>query len=148
MTPSKFNIRAYMILLHEGKILIADERIKGSSYIKLPGGGLEFGEGPRDCILREAQEELGQEVEVLHHVHTTEMFVQSKFYPTDQVVAIYYQVQLKEDPTFRVSEEKHDFQGTGEDEESFRWVDWDDLKTNDLSFETDRAVIRQLKMED
>jgi ADP-ribose pyrophosphatase YjhB (NUDIX family) len=129
-------------------ILLSDERIKGGCYTKLPGGGLEYGEGPRDCALREAREELGQEVEIIRHLHTTEEFVQSAFYAHDQVVAIYFEAKLKEPARFRTSAELHSYEGNGEDEESFRWAEWSSLQTSDFSFDTDRALIRKLKDEE
>lgn len=148
MTPSRFNIRVYLVIRMNGKLLLSDERIKGGHYVKLPGGGLEYGEGPIDCAKREALEELGQEVEIKRHLHTTEEFVQSAFYEDDQVIAIYYEAEFKESPKFWVSEEHHDYVGNGEDEESFRWVDWDSLEESHMSFPTDQALIRKLKREE
>ena len=57
---ANFNIRVYGILINDKKqILVADEYIRGGLYTKFPGGGLEFGEGTRDCLKRELKEELG-----------------------------------------------------------------------------------------
>lgn len=145
MTPSRFNIRVYLVIRMNGKILLSDERIKGGYYVKLPGGGLEFGEGILECAQREALEELGQEVEIKRHLHTTEEFVQSAFYKHDQVIAIYYEAEFKGRPKFRVSEELHNYKGNGEDEESFRWVEWDSLQETHMSFPTDQVLIRKLK---
>ena len=57
----QFNIRVYGILINEqNQVLVSDELIRGNYYTKFPGGGLEFGEGTRDCLVREFKEELGQ----------------------------------------------------------------------------------------
>ena len=54
-----FNIRVYGILINDKKqVLVSDEFIRGSYYTKFPGGGLEFGEGTRDCLKREFKEEM------------------------------------------------------------------------------------------
>jgi 8-oxo-dGTP pyrophosphatase MutT (NUDIX family) len=54
-----FNIRVYGILVNEEKkVLVSDELIRGSYITKFPGGGLEFGEGTRDCLQREFMEEM------------------------------------------------------------------------------------------
>ena len=46
-----FNVRVYGILLWpEQGLLVSDEFIKGQYITKLPGGGLEIGEGTRDCL--------------------------------------------------------------------------------------------------
>ena len=48
-----FNIRVYGILINEQhQLLVSDEYIRGNYYTKFPGGGLEFGEGTRDCLVR------------------------------------------------------------------------------------------------
>jgi hypothetical protein len=47
----RFNLRVYGIVINDKKqILVADEYIRGGFYTKFPGGGLEFGEGTRDCL--------------------------------------------------------------------------------------------------
>ena len=53
-----FNVRVYGVLLDEEKrLLVSDEFIRGQYITKLPGGGLEIGEGTRDCLQREFKEE-------------------------------------------------------------------------------------------
>ena len=49
-----FNVRVYGVLLDDEKrLLVSDEFIRGQYITKLPGGGLEIGEGTRDCLQRE-----------------------------------------------------------------------------------------------
>ena len=49
-----FNIRVYGVLVNENRqVLVSDELIRGKYYTKFPGGGLEYGEGTRDCLRRE-----------------------------------------------------------------------------------------------
>ena len=53
-----FNLRVYGILINEqNQLLVSDEYIRGMKITKFPGGGLEFGEGTRDCLKREFLEE-------------------------------------------------------------------------------------------
>ena len=55
-----FTIRVYGILVNQEKqVLVSDEKIRGEYYTKFPGGGMEFGEGTRDCLKREFMEENG-----------------------------------------------------------------------------------------
>ena len=64
-----FNIRVYGILINEMKqVLVSDELIRGSYITKFPGGGLESGEGTRDCLKREFLEEMDLKVEVGDHL--------------------------------------------------------------------------------
>ncbi|MCH5686994.1 NUDIX domain-containing protein [Niabella sp. W65] len=57
-------------------MLVSDERIyyNNLEVTKFPGGGLELGEGTRDCIIRECKEEIGVDVEVADHIYTTDFF--------------------------------------------------------------------------
>mgnify|MGYP001585118814 CR=1 FL=1 len=87
-----FNIRVYGVLLQEDKILVSHENIDGFKMIKLPGGGLEFGEGAKDCIVREYKEELDLDISVVQLLHCTEGFVKSAFRKNEQVMAIHYLV--------------------------------------------------------
>ena len=59
-----FSIRVYGILINEQRqVLVSDELIHGMKITNFPGGGLEPGEGTRDCLKREFMEETGQPVD-------------------------------------------------------------------------------------
>src|SRR6187402_3438479 len=85
------SVRVYGILINEDKqVLVSDEYIRGAYYTKFPGGGLEFGEGTRDCLKREFMEEMNLEVAIGDHIYTTDFFQLSAFNPGDQIISIYY----------------------------------------------------------
>jgi len=89
----RFNVRVYGILINEHQhVLVADELIRGKEFTKFPGGGLEFGEGPRSCLLREFKEETGVIVSVREHLYTTDVFLASAFDDDSQIISIYYMV--------------------------------------------------------
>jgi 8-oxo-dGTP diphosphatase len=70
-----FNIRVYGILMNElQQILLSDELINNKHYTKFPGGGLEFGEGTINCLIREFKEETDLTVEIEKHLYTTEPY--------------------------------------------------------------------------
>src|SRR3982750_4232419 len=95
-----FNIRVYGILVNDkNQVLVSDEYIRGNYYTKFPGGGLEFGEGTRDCLAREFMEEMNLKVEVGEHLYTTDFFQMSAFNPKFQIVSIYYYVTALEEIT-------------------------------------------------
>ena len=53
-----FNVRVYGLLIdNKDRLLVSDEFIRGAYITKLPGGGLEIGEGTRDGLAREFLEE-------------------------------------------------------------------------------------------
>lgn len=89
--PAKWNIRAYGIWIDNGRLLVNEELIRGRRVIKLPGGGVDLGEGIIDGLKREWMEELGLEIDVLQHFYTTDFFQQSAF-DDSQVISVYYLV--------------------------------------------------------
>jgi 8-oxo-dGTP diphosphatase len=149
----RFNIRVYGILINERKqVLVSDELIRGKCYTKFPGGGLEFGEGTRDCLKREFMEELNLRVEVQDHLYTTDIFQESAFRPGDQIISIYYYVSPLEDIKARLSDVPFDFDESqmaiykeNNEIETFRFIDWDKLSEEMLTLPIDKIVCRLLK---
>ena len=85
------SIRVYGILLNDARqVLVSDEFIRGSYYTKFPGGGLEIGEGTRDCLKREFMEEMNLKVETGEHIYTTDIYQKSAFDTAHQILSIYY----------------------------------------------------------
>jgi ADP-ribose pyrophosphatase YjhB (NUDIX family) len=141
-----FNIRVYGILLNErAEILLSDEYVLDRKMTKFPGGGLHFGEGPEDCMKREALEEFGQEIEIVGHYYTTGFFQRALFYKDHQLISIYYLIKLRESPKFRISDRPFDFPSLVNGSQSFRWADLYSLREEELSFPIDRLVLAMLK---
>lgn len=149
----KFNVRVYGVLINERKqVLVADEIIRGAYFTKFPGGGLEFGEGTRDCLRREFLEEMNLKVEVAEHLYTTDYFQVSAFNPDHQILSIYYRVKPLEDISVRLSTTAFDFDESQmsiykqqNETESFRFIDWDDLSEESVTLPIDKLVVRMLK---
>ena len=135
----KFNVRVYGILIQKEALLVSDEYIKGNKITKLPGGGLEFGEGTRECLAREFKEELDLEVEVGEHFYTTDFYVSSSFDTNSQVISIYYVVTPKSAMNFKISTTAHNYENK-EGAQSLRWIKMADLKDSDFTLIIDRRV--------
>ena len=140
-----FNLRVYALIIYDGHILLSDEFVHDMKMTKFPGGGLYFGEGPADCLKREAIEEFGQEIEIVEHYYTTHFFQQALFYEDQQLISIYYLARFPEAPQFRISEKPFDFHELINESQSFRWARITELSENDLSFPVDRFVFGMLK---
>jgi ADP-ribose pyrophosphatase YjhB (NUDIX family) len=140
-----FNLRVYALIIHDGHILLSDEFMHDMKMTKFPGGGLNFGEGPIDCLKREAIEEFGQEIEIVGHYYTTHFFQQALFYEDQQLISIYYLARFPEVPRFRISDKPYDFPALINESQSFRWASISELSENDLSFPVDRFVFGLLK---
>ena len=141
-----FTIRVYGLITNEKKqVLLSDEYMLDQRMTKFPGGGLQFGEGPADCIKREAMEEFGQEIEILEHFYTTHFFQKALFYPHHQLISIYYRVRFPEPLRFKISNNPYDFPERINGSQSFRWADITLLQEEELSFPVDRYVLGLLK---
>ena len=141
---NKFNIRVYGIWQKGNKILVSHENIDGFEMLKLPGGGLEFGEGPQDCVVREFAEELGVNVVVQGLLDTTENFVQSAFRKNEQVIAIHYRVRCDEE-----IKSYNTIQATNvglQNIHHFEWRELDNELMAQFTFEMDRAALRKLSI--
>lgn len=146
-----FNIRVYGILFDSRKrILVSDEFIRGGYFTKLPGGGLELGEGTRDCLKREFLEETGLEVNIGDHIYTTDFFQISAFNNKDQIISIYYRVHATEPIDLLTKTSPFDFapeqivDPNGESE-VFRWIEWAELNESVMSLPIDKVVVKMLK---
>lgn len=148
-----FNLRVYGILINDQKqVLVSDEFIRGNYYTKFPGGGLEFGEGTRDCLKREFMEEMQLNVEIGDHIYTTDFFQISAFSPEHQIISIYYfahpteaiKVPLRQQP-FQFDEKQLEvYKNTGETE-TFRFIDWDQFSEESVTLPIDKVVARLVK---
>ncbi|OLY92654.1 NUDIX domain-containing protein [Cnuella takakiae] len=148
----QLNLRVYGILINEqNQLLVTDELIRGMRITKFPGGGLEFGEGTRNCLAREFMEEMNLKVEVLEHLYTTDFFQESAFRPGDQIISIYYKVRALEPIKVRISTTPFDFDADQmklyeerRETESFRFIDWAELSDECLTLPIDKLVVRQI----
>lgn len=143
---TNFVIRVYGLVINDKKeVLLTDEYQLDTKMTKFPGGGLKFGEGPIDCIKREAMEEFGQEIEVIDHFYTTDYFQEALFHKHHQLISIYYRIRFKEKIRFRISEKTFDFPEMKNGMQSFRWKTISELTEDDVSFPIDKMVVRLLK---
>ncbi len=149
----RFNIRVYGILINEHKqVLVSDEIIRGNYFTKFPGGGLEYGEGTRDCLKREFMEEMNLAVEVGDHLYTTDFFQHSAFHPGHQIISIYYLVKALEPISARLSDTAFDFDEAQmsiyhqqEEIETFRFINWEELTEESVSLPIDKRVVKLIR---
>lgn len=148
-----FNLRVYGILINEHKqVLVSDELIRGSYITKFPGGGLEFGEGTRDCLKREFLEEMNLQVEVGEHIYTTDYFQLSAFNPEQQIISIYYFAKALEEiktplrkKSFDFDEQQMKVYEATKETETFRLVDWNNFSAESVTLPIDKTVASILK---
>ena len=150
-----FTIRVYGLLINETQqVLVSDEHIRGNYYTKFPGGGLELGEGTRDCLAREFMEEMNLRIEVGQHLYTTDFYQMSAFNPSDQIIAIYYLVKALEPIRVPLRTKPFDFDKEQEtaymskkEIETFRFINWNDFSADSVTLPIDKIVADQVKKE-
>lgn len=148
-----FNIRVYGILINEHKqILVSDEYIRDNYYTKFPGGGLEFGEGTRECLQREFMEEINLRVSVGEHIYTTDFFQLSAFNPSHQIVSIYYIVHPLEEIKATIKTIPFDFDKDqlsayepSKQIETIRFIGWGEFTEESVTLPIDKIVAKMVK---
>lgn len=148
-----FNLRVYGILINEKKqVLVSDELIRGSYITKFPGGGLEFGEGTRNCLQREFMEEMNLKVKIGNHIYTTDYYQLSAFNPSHQIISIYYFVKALEEINIPLRNKPFDFDEqqmkvyeATKETETFRFIDWNDFSTESVTLPIDKIVAALIK---
>jgi ADP-ribose pyrophosphatase YjhB (NUDIX family) len=148
-----FNLRVYGILINDKKqVLVSDEFIRGGYYTKFPGGGLELGEGTKDCLRREFKEEMNLNVEVGEHIYTTDHYQKSAFNPDHQIISIYYFVTPLEPISVPLKLKEFDFDDGQlkiyeelKEIETFRFIDWNLFSSDSVTLPIDKIVAGIIK---
>lgn len=136
MKPSKISVRVYGIYINKNRILALLEKYENDEFIKLPGGGLEYGESILECLYRELKEELGITIKNHQHFYTQEDFIISKFDKEIQILTIYYLVDIEEkDEIIPLTA-------------SIKKVEWIDLNSeiNPFPLPVDKLIFEKLKI--
>jgi 8-oxo-dGTP diphosphatase len=145
-------IRVYGILINDQQqILVSDELIRGMKITKFCGGGLEEGEGTRDCLAREFMEEMNLKVEVGEHIYTTDFFQPSAFREGDQIMSIYYKVKPLEPITaplrsipFDFDEREMKIYEQEKEIETFRFIPKQEFTEDCLTLPIDKIVVKMI----
>ena len=147
---SHITVRVYGILIDPiHGLLVSDEFIRGDYFTKLPGGGLEFGEGTCDCLVREFKEETGLDVTIGEHIYTTDFYQPSAFRAGDQILSIYYRVNPISLAPLKTRVNAFDFKPeeiadkNGQAEHT-RWIALNDLSEGAMSLPIDKIVINKI----
>lgn len=136
----RINLRAYAIIQYKDSVLLSDEFRIGKRMTKFPGGGHEWGEGLVETVKRECLEELNQEPVSVEHFYTTDFFVASAFRADDQLVSIYYNVQLPHPEAIQVAERPFAFEEEIDGAQAFRWVKRSELSSDMFTYPIDQHV--------
>ncbi len=139
-----FNIRVYGLVINDREeLLVTDEFRAGMKMTKLPGGGLNWGEGIHDCLKREFKEELNCSIDILEHFYTTDFFQISAFNNEHQLISIYYKVKITTPLLIPISNKIADLKEI-EGAQTFRWMPLKELDENKFTFPIDKKIAQML----
>jgi len=136
----EFKPRVYGILEWQGVILVSHESYLDNSFCKLPGGGMELGESPSQCLCRELREELGVEPSTMEQCGVSDVLVQNRFNPSQQVIGVYYRFSVSKMDLEHINRHLHTTFSQGALRHIKReWILKEKL-VDSLSFEMDRNM--------
>ncbi len=135
-----FTIRVYGVLIHEDKLLVAEEKWFDMYMLKLPGGGLEYGESPQDCLKREFMEECNIALADAELYYIPKKFIPARFYENIQVVPLYYRVSSIEIAKIRSTNKFSSEETMKNGDINLIWVDTHDIDNTFFSFPGDREM--------
>ncbi|WKW45818.1 NUDIX hydrolase [Myroides sp. JBRI-B21084] len=129
-----FNIRVYALCVVDNQILTITESFANKIITKMPGGGLEFGEGIVDCLKREFKEELNLDILVEEPFYIQENFVNSLANDQKQLVVLYFKATILNIHQLKILEPK------------IKQVQWlSILDKNPFSLPLDQIVFNKLQ---
>ena len=139
---SRFNLRSYGIIIKDNKLLVSKEYYESVDklFLKLPGGGVELSESPKEALLRELQEELNINAETGDVLHIGEKSYQSMF-DKSWVVCIYWKVLHWDRKIITNQKIDHD---KNKGWQILQWVDLEELKIKDFTFCSDQEVVEKI----
>lgn len=134
----KYNLRVYGIIINSNnEVLVSDERRYGVSMTKFPGGGLNWGEGHKETLVREIKEEMNLDAEIGEFFYVNDFFQSSAYREEDQLFSFYYRVLKVDFDAIPISNHSYPLSEEGE---KFRWVSISKLSEEMFTFPIDKVV--------
>ena len=136
--------RVYGFLINSAnQVLVSIERFKGIPIIKFPGGGVEWGEGLLEALVREFKEELEISIRVKKNIYFNDFPVESAIDKRYQVQAFFYEVEPLEPIRFSTV---LSLEPPEENTENFIWVDLKNLSEELFTYKIEKEAAKALKL--
>lgn len=136
----KLNIRAAVIIEHEGKILT--HRNFNSDHYALLGGRVEIGESSAETVKREVKEETGKEIEITGYITTIENFFELKGEKYHEIMFV-HKAEFKNKDDQKITETMKNIEG--KDYLQYEWLDINKLENYPLKPEAIKTIVKEGK---
>ena len=136
----KLNVRASGVIIHNNKILV--HKNLNSNHYALIGGRVEIGEDSATTVKREAQEELGKEVETTGYVSTIENFFEMKGRKYHEILFI-HKAEFINDEDKKIEYTLKNMEG--KEHLQYEWLDLDKLDEYPLVPKTVKDILKENK---
>ncbi|MCO4781812.1 MAG: NUDIX domain-containing protein [Candidatus Cloacimonetes bacterium] len=140
-----FNPRSYGLLIKDQCLLVSTEFYEntGRTFTKLPGGGLEIGEGPAEALERELLEELDIKASV-GEIYAVNPKASQSVFDGSSVLSFYWRIDSWQGLIETGDKISHDIQSGWQ---VLNWVCFKELDPKSFSFESDQLVVEKLLLE-
>lgn len=136
----KLNVRAAGVIIHNNKLLV--HKNLNSNHYALIGGRVEIGEDSATTVKREAQEELGKEVETTGYVSTIENFFEMKDRKYHEILFI-HKAEFINDEDKKIEYTLKNMEG--KEHLQYEWLDLDKLDEYPLVPKTVKDILKENK---
>lgn len=136
----KLNVRAAGVIIHNNKVLV--HKNLNSNHYALIGGRVEIGEDSATTVKREAQEELGKEVEITGYVATIENFFEMKGRKYHEILFI-HKAEFINDEDKKIEYILKNMEG--KEHLQYEWLELDKLDEYPLVPKTVKDILKENK---
>lgn len=136
----KLNVRAAGVIIHNNKVLV--HKNVNKDHYALIGGRVEIGEDSVTTVKREAQEELGKEVETTGYVSTIENFFEMKGRKYHEILFI-HKAEFINDEDKKIEYTLKNMEG--KDHLQYEWLDLDKIDEYPLVPKTVKDILKENK---
>ena len=136
----KLNVRAAGVIIHNNKVLV--HKNVNKDHYALIGGRVEIGEDSVTTVKREAQEELGKEVETTGYVSTIENFFEMKGRKYHEILFI-HKAEFINDEDKKIEYTLKNMEG--KEHLQYEWLDLDKLDEYPLVPKTVKYILKENK---
>lgn len=136
----KINVRAAGVIIHNNKVLV--HKNVNKEHYALIGGRVEIGEDSETTVKREAQEELGKEVEIIGYVATIENFFEMKDSKYHEILFI-HKAEFTNDEDKKIEYTLKNMEG--KNYLQYEWLDLDKIDEYQLVPKAVKEILKENK---